>query len=58
MLGVPELLDLAGMDADDAGAALGVVALAGGGGAVAYLLVARLLGLAEIRALVGAVTRR
>ena len=58
MLGVPELLDRAGIAADDPGAALVVIAVAGGGGAVVYLLVARLLGLVEVRALLGAVTRR
>jgi putative peptidoglycan lipid II flippase len=58
MLAVPVLLDRAGLDAGDAGGAVVVVALAGLAGAVAYLLVARLLGLREIRALVHAATRR
>jgi putative peptidoglycan lipid II flippase len=58
MLGVPALLDRAGLDAGDAGGALAVTALAGGAGAVVYLLAARLLRLGEVRALVGAVARR
>jgi hypothetical protein len=58
MLAVPELLDRVGLDAGDAGGAPAVAALAGGSGAVVYLLAARLLGLGEVRALVGAVTRR
>jgi putative peptidoglycan lipid II flippase len=58
MLGVPALLDRAGLDAGDAGGALAVTALAGGAGAVVYLLAARLFRLGEVRALVGAVARR
>ncbi len=58
MLGMTALLDRAGLAADDAVGGLVVVAVAGGTGALAYLLVARLVGLREVRALVGTVTRR
>ena len=58
MLGVAALLDRAGLVADEAAAALVVFAVSGGAGAMAYLLVARLVGLREVRALVSTVTRR
>jgi putative peptidoglycan lipid II flippase len=50
-------LDRLGVDPTGSGAVLGLV-VAGGLGAVSYLLVARLVGLGEVRSLLGAVTRR
>ncbi len=58
MLGVVALLGAAGVEGDETGPVVLVLVAAGAAGVVAYLLAAWLLRLREVRALVGAVTRR
>jgi putative peptidoglycan lipid II flippase len=58
MLGAVRGLDEAGISGDTASSALAVGAIAGGAGAIGYLGAARVVGLGEIRALLGALRRR
>ncbi len=58
MLGAVRILDVAGVDPVGDGGAFTALAVAGGTGALVFLLSARLLGLVEVAALVRAVTRR
>jgi putative peptidoglycan lipid II flippase len=58
MLAAVRGLDEAGVSGDTASSALVVGAIAGGAGAIGYLGAARVVGLGEIRALLGALRRR
>jgi putative peptidoglycan lipid II flippase len=58
MLGAVWGLDQLGISGDTAGSATVVAAVAGAAGALGYIVMARLVGLREIRSLLGVVRRR